>query len=67
MESKQETNLTFDPKSYYKQPTMTFAHKNDDDFDDELIDDEMEIEDFTPSTATEEATMKYRQIAGITT
>jgi len=44
---------------------MTFTHKND-DFDDDLIDDEMEIEDFTPSTATEPPTMKYRQIPDIT-
>lgn len=45
---------------------MTFTHKNDNNFDDDLIDDEMEIEDFTPSTATEPPTMKYRKNPDIT-
>jgi len=55
-------NQNFDPKSFYKQTTMTFTHKNDDNFDDDM----MEIEDFTPSTATEPPTMKYRQNPDIT-
>jgi len=66
MESKQEMNHNFDPKSFYKQTTMTFTHKNEDDFDDELIDDEMEIEDFTPSTATEPPTNRKKSITDIT-
>jgi len=58
MEARQ---LTFDPKSYYKQSTMNFAQQNDDMDNDDLLDDEI---DATPSTAHEESHMRHKQISG---